>query len=110
MCARSRASLEPPATAASSLARLHPRLRLRLRRSWYPLGRPVGTTIYPGMQMTSVLLWQALKARFWSSVLGLKVRMSLNDVCVFVPVWFGAVATLLHITMPHHNASSQFTA
>lgn len=22
--------------------------------SWYPLGRPVGTTIYPGMQITSV--------------------------------------------------------
>ena len=26
------------------------------RMSWYPLGRPVGTTIYPGMQMTSVFL------------------------------------------------------
>ena len=23
---------------------------------WYPLGRPVGTTIYPGMQMTSVAI------------------------------------------------------
>ena len=22
--------------------------------SWYPLGRPVGTTIYPGMQISSV--------------------------------------------------------
>ena len=22
--------------------------------SWYPLGRPIGTTIYPGMQITSV--------------------------------------------------------
>lgn len=27
-------------------------------RSWYPLGRPVGTTIYPGMQITSVVLWK----------------------------------------------------
>merc|ERR1719269_349759 len=30
--------------------------------SWYPLGRPVGTTIYPGMQITSVWIWKALQA------------------------------------------------
>ena len=28
--------------------------------SWYPLGRPVGTTIYPGMQLTSVAIHRAL--------------------------------------------------
>merc|ERR1712166_1589324 len=28
--------------------------------SWYPLGRPVGTTIYPGMQMTSVTIWKVM--------------------------------------------------
>ena len=27
--------------------------------SWYPLGRPVGSTIYPGMQITSVWIWRA---------------------------------------------------
>ena len=47
------------------------------------------------MQMTSVAIWNVLKLKFWPSVLGLKVRMSLNDVCVFVPVWFGALASLL---------------
>jgi len=26
--------------------------------SWYPLGRPIGTTIYPGMQMTAVATFQ----------------------------------------------------
>jgi len=58
--------------------------------SWYPLGRPVGTTIYPGMQITSVAIWEALKAT------GIKeIRMSLNDVCCFVPAWFGVVATML---------------
>ena len=31
-----------------------------LRR--YPLGRPVGTTIYPGMQITSVAIHDTLKA------------------------------------------------
>jgi len=29
--------------------------------SWYPLGRPVGTTIYPGMQLTGVGIWEAMK-------------------------------------------------
>jgi len=57
-------------------------------RAWYPLGRPVGTTIYPGMQITSVAIWRLL-----NEVVG--VKMSLNDVCVFVPVWFGVSATLL---------------
>merc|ERR1719446_2013895 len=30
--------------------------------SWYPLGRPIGTTIYPGMQITAVVIWESLKA------------------------------------------------
>ena len=55
--------------------------------SWYPLGRPVGTTIYPGLQITSVVIHRALK---W---LGKDWAMSLNDVCCTVPCWFGAVAT-----------------
>ena len=29
---------------------------------WYPLGRPIGTTIYPGMQFASVWIWQGLNA------------------------------------------------
>ena len=57
--------------------------------SWYPLGRPVGTTIYPGMQVTAVSIFNTLKA------LGSNYAMSLNDVCVFFPAWFGAVATML---------------
>eukprot|EP00756_Hemistasia_phaeocysticola_P009359 Hpha_TRINITY_DN14869_c3_g1::TRINITY_DN14869_c3_g1_i1::g.169552::m.169552/K07151/STT3; dolichyl-diphosphooligosaccharide--protein glycosyltransferase len=83
--------------------------------SWYPLGRPVGTTIYPGMQIIAVWIWQALKLLpkgsvlvpkrigfepFWFSLTGvsgkykLQPSMSLNDVCVFVPAWFGVLATL----------------
>eukprot|EP00658_Telonema_sp_P-2_P016713 TRINITY_DN16480_c0_g1_i11.p1 TRINITY_DN16480_c0_g1~~TRINITY_DN16480_c0_g1_i11.p1 ORF type:complete len:804 (+),score=264.46 TRINITY_DN16480_c0_g1_i11:71-2413(+) len=53
--------------------------------SWYPLGRPVGTTIYPGMQITSVAIWKTLAA--------MGAPMSLNDVCCYVPAWFGVVAT-----------------
>jgi len=55
-------------------------------RSWYPLGRPVGTTIYPGMQIAAVGIWKALNYAGYG--------MSLNDVCVFVPAWFGVSATI----------------
>lgn len=62
--------------------------------SWYPLGRPVGTTIYPGMQFTAVYLWKILKADFWVKTFGVNPAMSLNDVCVFIPAWFGSMATV----------------
>jgi dolichyl-diphosphooligosaccharide---protein glycosyltransferase len=50
---------------------------------WYPLGRPVGTTIYPGMQVTAVAIKMYLLPNW-----------SVNDICCFVPVWFGVAATL----------------
>jgi hypothetical protein len=42
--------------------------------SWYPLGRPIGTTTYPGMMLTASLLH-----RFINDVLG--VAISLNVSC-----------------------------
>eukprot|EP01065_Artemidia_motanka_P018272 TRINITY_DN2158_c0_g3_i1.p1 TRINITY_DN2158_c0_g3~~TRINITY_DN2158_c0_g3_i1.p1 ORF type:complete len:810 (+),score=243.61 TRINITY_DN2158_c0_g3_i1:71-2500(+) len=54
--------------------------------SWYPLGRPVGTTIYPGMQITAVWIHDMLQA--------VGMPMSLNDVCCYVPAWFGAIASV----------------
>lgn len=53
-------------------------------KSWYPLGRPVGTTIYPGMQFTAVWINRYVLPSW-----------SLNDVCVYIPAWFGVVATLM---------------
>ena len=47
--------------------------------SWYPLGRPVGTTIYPGLQITSVAIHRVLR---W---MGPKYRMTLNDICCTLP-------------------------
>lgn len=55
--------------------------------AWYPLGRPVGTTIYPGMQITSVGLYHLFHA--------VGLPMSLNDICVYVPCWFGAIASVM---------------
>ncbi len=70
---------------------------------WYPLGRPVGTTIYPGMQFTAV--W--LKRYFLTS-------WSLNDVCCYIPAWFGAIASILvgcityECTIPVNTNSNLF--
>lgn len=55
--------------------------------SWYPLGRPVGTTIYPGMQFASVTIWKVLNSY--------GIDISVNDTCAYTPVWFGVVATLI---------------
>merc|ERR1712028_48634 len=66
--------------------------------SWYPLGRPVGTTIYPGMQMTSVTIWKVMNATGFP--------MSLNDVCCFVPAWFGVVATTFLGLLTHECSGS----
>merc|ERR1712185_763939 len=69
--------------------------------SWYPLGRPVGTTIYPGMQILSVGIYHALRAAHpplgasYATLAKLlfgdqytkkdNKPVSINDVCVFVP-------------------------
>jgi len=50
---------------------------------WYPLGRPVGTTIYPGMQFTSVWIKRFILPNW-----------SINDICCLIPAWFGVAATL----------------
>jgi dolichyl-diphosphooligosaccharide---protein glycosyltransferase len=52
--------------------------------SWYPLGRPVGSTIYPGMQFTAVAIKEYILPKW-----------SINDVCCYVPAWFGIIATVI---------------
>ena len=66
--------------------------------SWYPLGRPVGTTIYPGMQITSVTIWNVLNS--------LGVEISLNDVCCYVPAWFGVSATVFLTALTYECTGS----
>mmetsp|Transcript_17670 Transcript_17670/g.40543 ORF Transcript_17670/g.40543 Transcript_17670/m.40543 type:complete len:990 (+) Transcript_17670:39-3008(+) len=63
--------------------------------SWYPLGRPVGTTIYPGMQFTSV----------WIKMFILP-NMSINDICCYVPAWFGVLATMSTAALCYTAVSS----
>jgi dolichyl-diphosphooligosaccharide--protein glycosyltransferase len=70
--------------------------------SWYPLGRPVGTTIYPGLQLTSVFLHDNVLP-------AIGYPMSLNDVCCFVPAWFGVVATVA-LGLIAYEVTSSLTA
>jgi len=91
--------------------------------SWYPLGRPVGTTIYPGMQMTAVAIWEGMKkvgsftfevpsiVLLMNQLLGMMksagfafvptippsmsfAPMSVNDICCMMPPWFGTIASI----------------
>jgi len=61
----------------------------------------VGTTIYPGMQFTAVAVH-----RYFMS------HWSLNDVCCYLPAWFGAIATTItgmiafEATLPQNSASN----
>ncbi|RNF00635.1 hexosyltransferase, partial [Trypanosoma rangeli] len=66
--------------------------------SWYPLGRPVGTTIYPGLQLTSVAIRRVL------AMLG--VNMTINDVCVYIPAWFGSISTILCALLAYESSRS----
>eukprot|EP00238_Polyblepharides_amylifera_P004415 CAMPEP_0196575794 /NCGR_PEP_ID=MMETSP1081-20130531/5195_1 /TAXON_ID=36882 /ORGANISM="Pyramimonas amylifera, Strain CCMP720" /LENGTH=755 /DNA_ID=CAMNT_0041894201 /DNA_START=187 /DNA_END=2454 /DNA_ORIENTATION=- len=53
---------------------------------WYPLGRPVGSTTYPGLQLTAAYIYWA------SEYFG--IGWTLNDICVFIPAGFGALACI----------------
>lgn len=54
-------------------------------RTWYPLGRVTGGTLYPGLMATSALIWHALRK------IGMPV--DIRNVCVlFAPVFAGFTA------------------
>ena len=69
-------------------------------RSWYPIGRPVGTTIYPAMQFSALYIWEGLKSGVAAAVLrgreiaGFAANMSLKDVAVYIPAWFSVISTV----------------
>ena len=84
-------------------------------KSWYPLGRPIGTTIYPGLQFTSVALYHA--AHWLASLEGTLGRFgaywagtTLNDVCVFVPAIFGVVTCIFTFLLTWEVARDATTA
>ncbi|ORX39432.1 Oligosaccharyl transferase STT3 subunit-domain-containing protein [Kockovaella imperatae] len=61
--------------------------------AWYPLGRVVGGTIYPGLMVTSGLIWNALR---W-----MNMPVDIRNVCVMLAPGFAgltAIATYLFTT------------
>ncbi|KAK4473697.1 hypothetical protein MN116_002613 [Schistosoma mekongi] len=55
--------------------------------AWYPLGRIIGGTIYPGLMMTSSFIFSLLHA--------INVTMDIRNICVFLAPLFSSFTTLV---------------
>jgi hypothetical protein len=51
--------------------------------AWYPLGRVVGGTIYPGLMATSGVIYNALKA--------INIPVDIRNICVMLAPGFSAL-------------------
>ncbi|KAL8120066.1 hypothetical protein AgCh_017264 [Apium graveolens] len=58
-------------------------------RTWYPLGRVIGGTVYPGLTLTAGTLWCPWVSRILNS---LNIPLSVETVCVFTAPIFSAFA------------------
>ena len=56
-------------------------------RAWYPLGRIIGGTIYPGLMVTSAVLYHGLQ---W-----LNIPIDIRNVCVFLAPLFSSFTTII---------------
>ncbi|TRY71967.1 hypothetical protein TCAL_01146 [Tigriopus californicus] len=56
-------------------------------RAWYPLGRIIGGTIYPGLMLTSAVFYHVLNF--------LHVTIHVRDVCVFLAPFFSSLTVLI---------------
>jgi len=56
-------------------------------RAWYPLGRIIGGTIYPGLMVTSAVLYHAM--HFFH------VTIEIRNVCVFLAPFFSSMTSLV---------------
>lgn len=56
-------------------------------RAWYPLGRIIGGTIYPGLMVTS--------AAFYHTLNFLNITIDIRNVCVFLAPFFSSLTTII---------------
>ena len=56
-------------------------------RAWYPLGRIIGGTIYPGLMVTSATIYHFLQA--------LNLTIDVRNVCVFLAPLFSSFTTIV---------------
>ena len=71
--------------------------------SWYPLGRPVGHTIYPGLMVTAAKIYEYLPSFGYNDV-------SLNDVCVYIPAGFAIITILATYGLTYEVTNGSWTA
>ncbi|XP_037028740.1 dolichyl-diphosphooligosaccharide--protein glycosyltransferase subunit STT3A [Bradysia coprophila] len=56
-------------------------------RAWYPLGRIIGGTIYPGLMITSGVLYRLM----WL----VNITIDIRNVCVFLAPFFSSLTTIV---------------
>jgi dolichyl-diphosphooligosaccharide--protein glycosyltransferase len=56
-------------------------------RAWYPLGRIIGGTIYPGLMLTSAVFYHILHF--------LHVTIEIRNICVFLAPFFSSLTTIV---------------
>lgn len=56
-------------------------------RAWYPLGRIIGGTIYPGLMVTSAAIYHALQF--------IHITIDIRNVCVFLAPLFSSLTTII---------------
>lgn len=73
-------------------------------RAWYPLGRIIGGTIYPGLMVTSAVLYHVLNF--------VHITIDIRNVCVFLAPLFSSFTTLVtyHLTKELKDASAGLVA
>lgn len=73
-------------------------------RAWYPLGRIIGGTIYPGLMVTSAALYHVLNF--------FHITIDIRNVCVFLAPLFSSFTTLVtyHLTKELKDASAGLVA
>ncbi|XP_064652320.1 dolichyl-diphosphooligosaccharide--protein glycosyltransferase subunit STT3A [Lineus longissimus] len=73
-------------------------------RAWYPLGRIIGGTIYPGLMVTSAALYHTLQF--------LNITIDIRNVCVFLAPAFSSLTTIItyHLTKELKDGSAGLVA
>merc|ERR1719433_1527705 len=73
-------------------------------RAWYPLGRIIGGTIYPGLMVTASALYHFLNS--------VNVTLDVRNVCVFLAPLFSSLTTFVTyaLTMELHSKGAGLVA
>lgn len=67
-------------------------------RAWYPLGRIIGGTIYPGLMVTSAVLYHLMRL--------INITIDIRNVCVFLAPFFSSLTTIITYLLTKELKSS----